>query len=204
MRSLTAIYGAILFSVFVSTPARAQNEAVDGVRLRFGVSAAGGLLLASSQGSSSQILPGEALDLDVRVGVQFNRLFALYAQPSVAVGVVNGACFGMTEAVLALWAPLLFDVTIADRVSIAAGGGVAGVPGEPVGGGLHFRVAAYPSARRLGFVRDGLMVGLESRAYWLSASGSGYVGGLIMLAVGYERFSRCARSSSFLWRAHRR
>jgi len=80
------------------------------------------------------------------------------------------------------------DFTIADRVSIAAGGGVAGVPGERPGGAIHFRVGTYPLMRRLPTARDGLMLGLETRWYWLNASGSPYTGGLIMLAVGYERF----------------
>ncbi len=151
--------------VFFSAPASAQNEGVaaEGVHFRFGISTGGGLLLASAQGPVAQILPGEAWDLDVRVGVQFNRIFAMYAQPSLA---------------------------FADRISIAAGGGLAGVPGEPIGAGVHFRVGTYPFVKRLQdtFIGSAVMVGLETRAYSLSASGSTYVGGLIMLAVGYERF----------------
>ena len=179
--------------VFLAAPsvlAQNQEVAVDRVRPRLGISSAGGLLLAAAQGPGGQVLPGEAWDLDVRVGVQFNRIFALYAQPSLAIGVVNNACFGMTETVLALWAPLLVDFTLVDRLSIAAGGGVAGVPGEPIGAGIHFRVATYPFTYRPrgGFIRNGFMVGLETRAYWLIASGSEYTGGLFMVALGYERF----------------
>ena len=61
----------ILSFVFLTAPAWGQNQPVDGVRLRFGASTGGGLLLAAAQASSAQIAPGEAWDLDVRVGVQF-------------------------------------------------------------------------------------------------------------------------------------
>ena len=178
--------------VLLSAPALAQNDGVaaSGVRLRFGISTAGGLLLAAAQEPGGQVAPGEVWDLDVRLGVQFNRIFALYAQPSVAIGMVNGVvCFNMPEAVLVLWAPVLVDFTFADRISVAAGGGLAGVPGAPIGASLNFRVATYPIARRWRntFIRNGLMIGLETRAYWLTVD-RGYEGGLIMLAVGYERF----------------
>lgn len=181
----------------VSGSAAAQNEDVarpptrHAVRPRFGVAGSGGLLLATAEQTGASTLPGEAFGLDVRGGVQFNDLFAVYLQPSMVVGTVNNACFGMTEAVLALWFPLLVDFTISDRVSLAVGGGPAAVPDEPLGWTVHFRVATYFHVHRSSpssAVRHGLMVGLETRAYSLSASGSGYAGALVMLSLGYERF----------------
>lgn len=182
----------------IATSASAQNadatppspHAGGGVRPRFGVSGGGGLLVAWAQSAGAPGLPGEAFAIDLRGGVQITDLFAVYLQPSVVIGSVNTACFGMTEVVLALWAPAMVDFTIANRVSLAVGGGLAAVPGEAPGWTAAFRVAGYPWMKRSTGtpIRSGLMLGLDARAYALNASGAPYAGVLIMLAVGYERF----------------
>ncbi|HEY2367350.1 MAG TPA: hypothetical protein VGH87_13230 [Polyangiaceae bacterium] len=185
------------FVLSLSATAAAQNAdavtdarvAASRVRLRFGVSTGGGLVLATPP-SGGGILPGETWGFDVRVGAQLTDLVALYVQPSIMIGVMNNACFGMTEAVLALWAPAMVDFTFAHRFSVAAGAGLAAVPGEPPGWTVHVRAAGYPLMRRLPLknIREGLMLGLDTRAYSLNAGGSEYVGAIIMLALGYERF----------------
>jgi hypothetical protein len=180
---------ATVLSVSASATAQDQDAQAhttdDGVRPRLGFSMSGGFVVAAAR-SPSTIIPGEIVAMDARAGVQVNDVFAVYVQPSAVIGVVNTACFNMTEMVLAFWAPVLVDFTIANRVSIAAGGGIAAVPQEAPGWTVHFRAAVYAfknerPRRHLAFV-------LDTRAFSFTVSSQEYAGGIFTLGVGYEWF----------------
>lgn len=125
----------------------------DGVRFRGGISAGGGGLYLLGRG-----MPGATVD--GRIGVQFNDLIALYAQPQLAFFYLEqDSPFGeFDSAIGVLGGTALLDFTFWDDFFLAAGGGVA-VLNNPVVPAIHFRTGFYPwmehgedNVRRKGFL----------------------------------------------------
>ncbi len=137
----------------------------------------------TSGGSFSGPLGG----LDLRLGVQINKLIGVYAQPSLAFGsLCQGAICGATGTA---GVSGLVDFTFIDRIFVAAGGGV-GVLNNPVGPEIHIRVGGYPlmGFGANGYTRKGLMVGVDTRIYFINNLGSDLTVMQVMGAIGYEIF----------------
>lgn len=123
--------------------------------------------------------------IDARLGVQINRIFGIYVQPSLAFG--GGTIAGVSGATGTAGATVLADFTFANRFFVAAGGG-AGILNNPFGPEIHFRVGGYPV---MGWgeghvVRKGLMLGLDAHFFFVTSAGQGLSVMQVMAGIGYE------------------
>ena len=161
-------------------PPPVHQAKADGPRLRGGVSAgAGGMFISDYSG----VLGG----VDGRIGVQINDLIGVYGVPHLSLGPVTVGGGGTTVSTLigVSSGTAVVDFTLLDRLFVGAGGGF-GVVNRPTGPVLHFRAGGYPIMGRGedGPRRKGLMVGVDSRVYFLSGlSVMELTGG-----IGYEAF----------------
>lgn len=155
-------------------------ERHDGVRFRGGIAAVGGAEFLDNFGIGMGGLEG-------RLGVQLDNLIGIYAQPYLAFGAgdIGGASGGTGTAGVSA----LVDFTFANRVFVGVGGG-AGILNNPAGPELHIRAGAYPvmGYGENGYTRKGLMVGLESRVFFLSQGGTGLTVMQLFGTIGYEAF----------------
>lgn len=125
--------------------------------------------------------------IDGRLGVQINRIFGIYVQPSFAAG--GGTIAGVSGATATLGATALADFTFANRFFVAAGGG-AGILNNPFGPEIHFRVGGYPV---MGWgeghvVRKGLMLGVDAHFFFVTSAGQGLSVMQLMAGIGYEAY----------------
>ncbi|MBZ0116567.1 MAG: hypothetical protein K8H88_06225 [Sandaracinaceae bacterium] len=161
-------------------PPQEPAEAPDGVRFRGGIAAAGGGEFVSDFVFGMGGVEG-------RAGVQLNNLIGIYLQPYLAfgygsVGIVSG--FTATAG-----ASALIDFTFADRFFVGLGGGF-GVLNNPVGPEIHVRVGGYPvmSVGGDGYSRQGLMLGVDARMFFLFSGSNVLPVAQIMGSIGYEVF----------------
>lgn len=162
----------------LSAPVCAEDDA----RIRGGVSLDGAILIEDGVLDAGPGVSG-------RLGAQIDDRLAIYAQPSLTLGVATPG------VILDLAA--IFDVTLADRVALGAGGGfVFGAIsrndfdasyGSFTGGALHGRVAVYPlMVRSEGGGRQGLGISLSLRAAFAFEPLPPLL--TPVLGVGYEAF----------------
>jgi hypothetical protein len=166
-----------------ASPAAASPIA-DGARFRFGIAGVAGLESVSATGAS---VSGPMFGLDLRLGMQINNMFAVYAQPHLSFGslsahVPGAAISGATGTVIAT---VLGEATFADRFFAGAGIGY-GVLNNPSGFTLHLRAGGYPLMGKAdnGIRRKGLMLGIDFRTVFIN----GATGLLITGGLGYEAF----------------
>jgi len=184
----------IIVTLLTAAPAVAQEATqvpeaspptqADGGRFRFGIDATVGLESVSASGTS---ISGAMYGFDLRLGWQFNDLFALYAQPHLSFGSLSSgkqvsSVSGFTGTFLGT---IMGEVTFLDRFFAGAGVGY-GVFNNPSGLALDFKAGGYPLMGRgtNGIRRKGLMLGLDFRTAFLD----GATGLLVMGCVGYESF----------------
>lgn len=153
---------------------------VDGVRFRGAIAASGGAEFASGFEVGMGGLEG-------RVGVQINNLIGVYVQPSLAFGggvISNSAVVTGTAGISAL-----IDFTIENHFFVGIGGGV-GILNNPIGPEIHLRIGAYPVVvvGQDGYSRQGLVVGVDARMFFLSGAGGDLLVGQVLGSIGYEVF----------------
>jgi hypothetical protein len=153
----------------------------DGMRFRWGVSAAGGLEKVS-------VISGPMFGVDARFGLQLNHLLGFYLQPHLSFGKLSGESTGgfkVTGFTGTFSVAAMAEATLMDRFFAAAGAGY-GVLNNPSGAMIQARVGGYPLVGRGldGIRRRGLMVGVDIRAIFID----GATGLLVLGAVGYEAF----------------
>ena len=152
----------------------------DGLRFRGGVAAvAGGMFLNDYSGFMAGV--------DGRLGLQINNLIGVYAVPHLTFGPVKvNVGPASASTVIGLFSgTAVADVTIIDHIFVGAGGGY-GVVNNPNGPVAHFRAGAYPLMGHgsNGIRRKGLMLGIDTRLYFLSGATVMELSG----GIGYEAF----------------
>jgi len=83
----------------------------------------------------------------------------------------------------------MVDFTFANRFFVGVGGGF-GILNNPIGPDIGIRLGAYPvfGYGENGFTRKGLMVGVETRIYFLSDASSSLTVAQVLGTIGYEVF----------------
>ena len=148
----------------------------DGVRFRGGIALMGGGEFVSG-------FTAGLVGIDGRLGVQINKLVGVYIQPHVAFGA--GTIGSISGATGTAAATAIVDFTFINRIFVGAGGGF-GVVNNPYGPVAQIRFGGYPVIRVAENRprRKGLMVGLDTRAYFTQLGPVVQV----MAGVGYEAF----------------
>jgi hypothetical protein len=177
-----------------AAPAAAEpSTEADKPRFRWGISPFGGPLLYS--GNS-----GGAGGIDVRFGVQWNKLLGFYAQPALLLGggVSASSTGGSASAVALGGVGFLADVTLIDLFYLAAGpeilGGGSGAESASTTGvsagaasGAFFSINARAGIA-LGSMkpdrRQAFILGLDFRSIFVPGGAAVMPG----IALGYESF----------------
>lgn len=159
-------------------PVAPEPGSVDGVRFRGAIAASGGVEFASGFEVGMGGIEG-------RLGVQINHLIGVYVQPSLSFG--GGVISNIPVITGTAGVSALIDFTFFDRLFVGIGGGV-GILNNPVGPELHIRVGGYPvmGFGADGYSREGLVVSLDSRIFFLSGGGGDLIVGQILGCIGYE------------------
>ncbi|MDP3275690.1 MAG: hypothetical protein Q8Q09_10880 [Deltaproteobacteria bacterium] len=161
----------------MNSPVPVTTSSREGPRFRFGIGTHGGFLRIES------VTPlGAGLGIYARVGVQINDRFAVDVQASGATIVVGG--YGRLNA--------FFDVTLADRLSVAVGplfaAGFGNSNAAMLGGTLRLGVHA-PRNRYASGVRSSMNWGVEAdlgAAFYFRSLLGPFSGGLTFF-LGYQR-----------------
>jgi hypothetical protein len=173
------IITASIISALTSVPALAQ-EASDGARFRWGISAGGGYEKVAG-------FSGPMGGVDCRLGVQINDMWAVYAQPHISIGSLSTGTgsLGIAGLTGTFGVAALGEVTFIDRLFAAAGVGY-GVLNNPSGFMVQARLGGYPLMGRGedGIRRKGLMLGVDFRTIFVQ----GYTAILVFGTIGYEAF----------------
>jgi hypothetical protein len=172
--------GSTTSASVATVPVEPASEQTDGVRFRGGIALSGGGEFASGFEVGMGGVEG-------CVGVQINNLIGLYVQPSLSVGV--GRLRGVEGVTGTLGISALIDFTITDYFFAGIGGG-AGILNNPFGPEIHFRVGGYPVVvvGEDGYSRQGLMLGIDARIFFLQNGPEMYPVTQILASVGYEVF----------------
>lgn len=157
----------------------------DGMRFRWGIAGGAGPLIVKSSNDSYHFTYAGA---DVRLGLQINDAFGVYAQPQFGVYWAGGSkgVFGTGGLVGVSFGG---DYTLFDRLFFGAGLGY-GVLNNPSGFELHVRAGGYPlmSKSTTRARRKGLMLGLDFRVHFVSQNNVDYTAIAPTFNIGYEAF----------------
>lgn len=170
----------LLVGLLLSTAAGADETAATAtqgapaasIRFRSGISVGGGREMVSGSGFNMG-------GVDGRLGMQISDLLGIYVQPHLSFGSGGAGSTGTFAGTV------LADLTLRERF-FAAGGFGYGVLNNPSGAVVHFRAGGYPlmSVSQDGVRRKGLMVGVDSRTFFVSGATVEYV----LVSIGYEKY----------------
>jgi hypothetical protein len=172
-----------------AVPPAAEEAApvsADAGRFRFGIDGTVGLESVSVDGAQES-LSGLMYGIDLRLGWQFSKLLAVYAQPHLSFGSLGTGVGGVdiSGGTGTIVATVMGEVTFIDRIFAGAGFGY-GVFNNPSGPALELRAGGYPlmGVADNGIRRKGLMLSIDFRTVFLD----GATGIMFMGCVGYEAF----------------